>query len=192
MSTGASAYAPREALSLVHHHPGRLRVRADAFRRREGADPDAVGRARAALDALPGIAQVSHNGRTGSLLVEYEPGLVQPEVILRRITAAANLDMPSDDPSPRGREPALVAIDTAREINDLVAELAGYRTDLRGLVPAGMAAMAVYSFAFHKDARLPRWDNLLYWSYNIFSQLHRREIEGRAVPLDTGADGGEP
>jgi hypothetical protein len=151
-----------------------------------------VVRARAALDALPGIAQVTHNGRTGSFLVEYEPGLVQPEVILRRITAAANLDMPSDDPLPRGREPALVAIDTAREINDLFAELTGYRTDLRSLVPAGMAAMAVYSFAFHKDARLPRWDNLLYWSYNIFSQLHRREIEGRAAPLHTEADGGEP
>ena len=26
--------------------------------------------------------------------------------------------------------------------------------------------------------RLPRWDNLLYWSYNIFVSLHRREIEG--------------
>jgi hypothetical protein len=46
-----------------------------------------------------------------------------------------------------------------------------------------MAALAAYSFVFHPDARLPRWDNLLYWSYNIFSQLHRREIEvGTGLP----------
>jgi hypothetical protein len=186
MSGGAPAYAPREALALIHHHPGRLRVRADAFRRRDGADPDAVVRARTALDALPGVAQVVHNGRTGSLLIEYEPGLAQPEAILRRITDAAGLDMPPDGPRPQGREPAIVAIDSARELNELFAEVTGYRADLRGLLPAGMAALAVYSFAFGKDARLPRWDNLLYWSYNIFSQLHRREIEGSSDTTDRG------
>jgi hypothetical protein len=176
--------APREALLVIHHHPGRLRVRAEAFR--EG---DAAARARAALDAEHGISQVSHNPRTGSLLIEYQPALADPEAILARVAAAAGLDLPGEEAILRRREPAIVAIDAAREVNDLVHELTGYRADLRALIPAGMAALAAYSFAYHKDERLPRWDNLLYWSYNIFTQLHRREID-RSDP--GGAPGPAP
>jgi len=168
--------ASREALALTHHHPGRLRVRADVFRSNDDARPALASRVLDALDAEPGITSASHNVRTGSILVEYHPGLAHPEAILSRIAAAASLEMPSDI-SPRGREPALVAIDAARGINELVQELTGHRTDLRSLVPVGMAALAAYSFAVQKDTRLPRWDNLLYWAYSIFSQLHRDEIE---------------
>jgi hypothetical protein len=176
--------ASREVLALVHHHPGRLRVRADAFREgREGSERredqgDVVDRVRAALDAEPGISTVSHNVRTGSLLVEYEPGLADPEIILSRIAEAAGLERPSDELPAAGKKPALIAIDAAREANAIVADLTGEQTDLRSLVPMGMAALAVFSFAISShEERIPRWDNLLYWSYNIFSQLHRREIE---------------
>jgi hypothetical protein len=167
---------PREALAIIHHHPGRLRVRAHAFQHAEGA-----ATVLAALDAVTGIVKVKHNPRTGSILVEYEPGLAHPEAVLSRIAAAAELDMPGDDLRPRGREPAAVAIDAAREVNELVHELTGYRADLRTLVPVGMAALAAYSFAYRGGMRLPRWDNLLYWSYNIFTSLHRREIDGGAT-----------
>jgi len=190
---------PREPLTLVHHHPGRLRVRADAFRDGPsvpgGAPPPSSGspqtpgpaeapesarpieRVRAALDAEPGIAAFVHNPRTGSILVEYEPGLADSETILGRIADAADLEMPTDE-GRLPKKPALVAIDAAREVNALVADLTGEQTDLRSLVPLGMAALAAYSLVYHKESRLPRWDNLLYWSYNVFSQLHRREIEG--------------
>ena len=169
---------PRDRLGLVHHHPGRLRVRADVFREAEVAE-----RVRAALDVEPGITAVAHNVRTGSMLIEYQPGLADSEAILSRIAATAGLDMPSDELT-AGKKPALVAIDAAREVNELVSELTGEQTDLRSLVPMGMAALAAYSFVYHKDARLPRWDNLLYWSYNIFSQLHRREIDAADGPAE--------
>jgi hypothetical protein len=188
----------RDLLTLVHHHPGRLRVRADTFRvggpsetstlARPGeavaagpAQPSSPGpfdRVRAALDAEPGIVAVTHNARTGSILIEYQPGLTDSETILGIVAGAVGLDMPSDEGVP-GKKPALIAIDAAREVNELVSDLTGHQADLRGLVPMGMAAFAAYSFVYGKDARLPRWDNLLYWSYNIFSQLHRREIERR-------------
>jgi hypothetical protein len=123
------------------------------------------------------VTAVTHNVKTGSILVEYEPGVAQSEVILEAIADASGLGMP-DDEARRGREPAIVAIDATRALNGIVYELTGERTDLRALIPVGMAALAAYSF--HKEERLPRWDNLVYWSYNIFSQLHRREIEGGA------------
>jgi Heavy metal associated domain 2 len=167
----------REVLTLVHHHPGRLRVRAGCFR--EG---DAVDVVRAALDVEPGISAFSHNARTGSLLVEYEPGLADAEAILSTIAQAAGLEMPADIGTEVAKKPALIAIDAAREANELVAELTGHQTDLRTLVPMGLAALAVYSAGASKHELLPRWDNLLYWSYNIFCHLHGREIQesGRA------------
>jgi hypothetical protein len=168
----APGSGPRGVLALIHHHPGRLRVRAYVFR--EG---DAAERVRAALDAEPGLSGVTHNPRTGSLLVEYQPGLAEPEPILARIASAAGLAMPDDGARREPRAPVLVAIDAARELNDLVRDVTGQKADLRGLVPAGLAALAAYSFVYHPDDRLPRWDNLLYWSYNIFRELHRREIE---------------
>lgn len=139
---------------------------------------DAADAVRVALEAEPGVTSLAHNARTGSLLIVYTPGRVEPAAILARVATAAGLDMPSDELRPTGREPALVAIDAAREANELVHELTGYRADLRAILPAGMVALAAYSLAFHKDTRLPRWDSLLYWSYNVFSQLHRREIDG--------------
>lgn len=172
----------REALSLIHHHPGRIRLRADAFRA-----GDAAGRARAALEAMPGITRVTHNAHTGSLLIEYQPGLADSEAILERVAAATGLDVPDEDAREQRREPAIVAIDTARELNDIVHEVTGYRADLRAIVPAGLAALAAYSFVASDHEKMPRWDNLLYWSYNIFSQLHRREIEARSDAAHTPA-----
>ena len=168
--------SPRATLSLIHHHPGRLRVRAEPLR-----DLDAAAKVRTALEAEPGITSVAHSPTTGSLLVEYQPGLADPESILARIAGAAGLEPPSEEERQIRREPGLIAIEAAHELNVMVEELTGYRADLRTIVPAGLAALSAYSFVVGKD-RLPRWDNLLYWSYNIFAQLHRREIERVGAP----------
>ena len=55
---------PSEPLHLVHHHPGRVRVRARAF---EGGT-EAFDRVRSALAALPGIEAVAHGVGAGSVL----------------------------------------------------------------------------------------------------------------------------
>jgi hypothetical protein len=189
VSEPPAADAPRGVLGLVHHHPGRLRVRAEVFRSGDAAD-----RARAALEAVPGITGATHNAKTGSLLIEYQPGLAEPEAILARVAAAAGLAPPSEDDRARRREPALVAIEVTREINEVVGTVMNHQADLRSLVPAGMALLAGYSLLTQKGPKLPRWDNLLYWSYNIFTQLHRREIEStaaapRAAVLDAEEQG---
>jgi hypothetical protein len=167
-----------EVLELVHHHPGRLRVRADAFR----LQPELVDRAREAVLDLPGILRFSHSPQTGSLLVEYEPGVAEPDQVVLRIADAASLERPDEEAiRARKRPPALLAVGAARELNALTMELTGSRGDLRVLVPAALAALGAYSFAYGKGPRLPRWDNLLYWSYNIFATLHWREIQNPPV-----------
>jgi hypothetical protein len=168
-----AAPAEAEVLELVHHHPGRLRVRAAALR----DDAEIAAAITAALEAMPGIARVTYRAQTGSVLVEYEPGLVEPDAIADRIAAAAHLISPFD---PRAAKPPMrpagAIIEGTRELNAIAEELTGGRIDLRTIVPAALAGAAAYSFAFGKGPRLPRWDNLLWWSYSVFHSLHAREI----------------
>ncbi len=175
MNDDGESAVPREHLELAHHHPGRLRVRADAL-----IDAlDVVQQIRETLDAVAGIVSVKYTAQTGSLLVEYEPGLADADVIILRIAEAADLDPPLDEATLRERRarPALLAIGATRELNKLTEEVTGGRADLRSIVPAALAGLAVYSFIEEKN-RMPRWDNLLYWGFNIFTLLHRREIDG--------------
>jgi hypothetical protein len=167
----------------VHHHPGRLRLRADALRAGSDEAADDAGalamRIRDGLEAMPGVARITHNARTGSLLIEYEPGHAEPDAIVARVAELADLVSPFDPAAHTWRRTsaAEVTIEATRELNAIVYELTGWRADLRTLAPAALAALSAYSFAFNKEPRLPRWDNLLYWSYNIFSALHQREIQ---------------
>jgi hypothetical protein len=168
---------PTQVLELVHHHPGRLRVRAEVLRE----DTDLAARVSSALDEMAGIRRVTHNPRTGSILVEYEPGLVEPDGIALRIAETARLISPFD---PRAAKPVVrpagTVIAGARTLNGIADELTGGRADLRSLVPAALAGAAAYSFVFGRGPRLPRWDNLLWWSYSVFSSLHARDINADA------------
>ena len=164
MSAGQDDPAEPSPLHLVHHHPGRLRVRAEAFLG-EASDDSVVADVRAAIEGIPGVTGMTHNPQTGSLLIHYEPGLAEPGLIAERIADAAGLDGVVDDASDRSRrvEPATV------------------------LVPAALASVAAYSFAKSDNDRMPRWDNLMWWSYSMFLDWHRLRMvstrtEGRTVP----------
>lgn len=165
------SHSAREALQLVHHHPGRLRLRATAFEK----DAPALAAVRARVDGWTGVVDVVHTAATGSLLIVYQPGLVEPDEIVAAVAESADLDLPRDEPRDP-RRPALIAIGVGRELDAAVEELTGRRADLASVVPAALAGIAAYSWFKHPDTRLPRWDNLLYWSYNIFRDLNRKAI----------------
>jgi hypothetical protein len=162
----------REALELVHHHPGRLRVRAEVFR----LGGSVAQKVREATLGIPGVTRFEHSVRTGSILIEYQPGLAEPDAILAQLADAAGISRCSDDALARTRAPALIAIDAVQELNAIASELTGHKADLRSLIPVGLAALSAYSFATSKEPRLPRWDNLLWWSYSVFVGHHREEI----------------
>lgn len=166
------------SLQLIHHHPGRIRVRADALRR----DAECAARVRDGLRSASGVRRVLHDAFTGSILVEYEPGLVDPDALLRTALAAGGFDR-LDDCAPRARdprEPVRRINGFAGALNDAVADLTGGRADLRSLVPAGLAAAGILSLL-----RRPvpaRWDNLLVWSMQIFMSLNQDQLRGRSEP----------
>lgn len=165
-------------LSLAHHHPGRLRVRADALCDDVASAFERFSRVRGALGSLPGVHEVAHNAKSGSIRVDYEPGAVDPNALIEAIAHAAELRAPSAEAPQPVRRVASVVISVTRDLNALTSELTGGRADLRDLIPLAMSGAAAYSF-FVKKERLPRWDNLAYWAFSLFHSLHHGEITER-------------
>lgn len=159
------------ALLVTHHHPGRLRVRSQAF-----ADETSLAeRTRDGLAPIVGVRSVTHDPRTGSLLVQYEPREIDANGILQRIETLAGVEVSSETPR-RARERAKQIVDAVRKLDAAVLQLSNGQLDLRMLVPGSLAALGVYSFLKSSHTRIPRWDNLAYWAYAIFIDTHRSTV----------------
>jgi hypothetical protein len=177
----AAEQASNEPLRLVHHHPGYLRVRTEAFFRAEEDNP-AVKAARNAAESSPGFRSWSLNPKTGSVVIQYEPGTVEPDDLLKHIAKSAGL--PGVEVATRHKmtreEVVSSFLDKVQGANQAVNHLTGGRADLRELVPAALAVVSVISFIENDyRSRLPHWMSALYRGYRIFMQWHRPEVRTR-------------
>lgn len=170
-----------QPLRLVHHHPGYLRIQADAFVQAETESPT-LAAAKGAAETVPGFRSWSHSPRTGSVVVEYDPNSIEADDLLRHISKGAGLQGIENSTSHKRNRQELVSVflDAVQDVNQVVGQLTGDRGDLREWVPAALAATSVVSFVFHDDrGLLPSWDSALYHSYRIFMQWHRNEVRTR-------------
>jgi hypothetical protein len=170
-----------ESLRLVHHHPGYVRIRAQAFLHPQAHSP-VVTSARRAAEAVTGFRSWSLNPTTGSVVIQYEPGTVEADDLLSRIAKHAGFrGVEISTRTTRSRRELVGAfLDGAQNLNRAVSELTSARADLREVVPLALVAVSVVSFLVNDErGRLPHWFSALYRSYRIFYQWHRREIRGR-------------
>lgn len=170
-----------EPLLLVHHHPGYLRIRAGAFIEPEDDSP-VVTAARTAAETVPGFRSWSLNAKTGSVVIEYDPGTLEADDLLKHIAKSAGMrGVEISTNRERNRQELVNAfLDTVQDVNQVVSQLTGERADLRELVPLALVATSVVSFVLNDDRnRLPHWSSALYRSYRIFMQWHRREVRTR-------------
>ncbi|WP_426752672.1 HMA2 domain-containing protein [Myxococcus sp. Y35] len=168
-----------EWLLLVHHSPGRLRVRAACFRDAS----DVADRVRGELGETQGVFCTVHSPLTGSLLIEYSPDIADVESLLASIVDTAGLDGIVDSQAmARSRKPpAEHVVDGARWLDGLARELTG--AGLYELIPAVLTVTGVYSLVANPKQKgwLPRWDNALYWAYSVFRDgVHEQEREDAA------------
>jgi hypothetical protein len=169
-----------EPLHLVHHHPGYLRLRAEAFVQPE--DSSVVTAAQTAAETALGFRSWSHNPKTGSVVVEYDSATLDADDLLKRIAKSAGFrGVETSTGRKRNRQELVSAfLDSVQGVNQVVGQLTGERADLRELVPLTLLALSVVSFVLDKDrGRLPDWNNTLYHSYRVFMQWHRREVRTR-------------
>ena len=170
-----------EPLRLVHHHPGYLRIRAGAFLQPEDNDP-VVTAARTAAETVPGFRSWSLNPKTGSVVIEYDPGTLEADDLLKHIAKSAGLRGVEIATSRKMNREELVNafLDTVQGVNRVVSQLTGERADLREVVPVALAATSVVSLVLNEDrGLLPFWSSALYHSYRVFMQWHRPEVRTR-------------
>ncbi|WP_141589864.1 MULTISPECIES: HMA2 domain-containing protein [unclassified Myxococcus] len=168
-----------EWLLLVHHSPGRLRVRASCFR----DDSDLADRVRGELGETQGVFGTVHSPLTGSLLVEYSPDEADVESLLATIVDTAGLDGIVDAKfmAKSRMAPAEHVVSGARWLDGLARELTG--AGLYELIPVVLTATGIYSLVANPSQKgwLPRWDNALYWAYSVFRDgVREQELEGAA------------
>jgi len=173
---------PLGPLRLLHHHPGYLRAQADAFIGRTEADP-VMKAAKHAGETTPGYRKWFHNSKTGSFVLEYEPGDVDVDEVLARIAKKSGLsDVVFDIHSNLHRKELLNGLyDAVQEVNGIVSRATGHRADLRELIPAVLTVTSLVSFILGDRAgrRVPNWDSALYRGYRIFMQWHKKDVEER-------------
>jgi hypothetical protein len=170
-----------EPLRLVHHHPGYLRIRAGAFIQPAENDP-VITAARTATETVPGFRSWSLNPKTGSVVIQYDPGKIEADDLLKHIAKSAGLHGVEIATSRKMNRQELVSaiLDTVQDVNKVVSQLTGERADLREVVPAALAATSVVSLVLNEDrGLLPFWSSALYHSYRVFMQWHRPEVRTR-------------
>jgi len=161
----APASLPR--VTLVYHHPGRLRLRGEVLLR----SASVAARMRDALAGVGGVSRVAHNATSGSLLVEYVPERIDADAILGALSdAGIRLEAP-----PRHCDAPRALVGAARDLNAHVGEATRGAADLHGVVSFALGVGAVTSLVFGRQTWWPRWDNLLYWSYTFFRDIHARD-----------------
>jgi len=169
----------KEPLCLVHHHPGYLRVRAVAFLQ---PDSPIAAAARTAAEEVSGFRSWSLNPKTGSVVIQYDPGTLDSDDLLKHIAKRAGFRGVEIATRRKMTRQELVSgfLDTVQDINQVVDQLTGGRADLREVGPVALAALSVVSFVVNDDrGRLPFWSNALYHSYRVFMHWHRPETRTR-------------
>jgi len=179
----ATTAAARTASELVvaHHHPGRLRLRSHAFER----DP-ALGSALVRwLREQPGVRRVRSNAATGAVLVTYDLSLTNAGALLEAIAGRSRLAVAGPEAKPH-EPPVQTVFDAASALDRRVLEWSGGRFDLGFIVPVALGVGAVGSLLFSRHERIPRWDNLLYWSVHFFRVLNRDRLQAAGAHADGG------
>ena len=167
-----------EPLRLVHHHPGRVRARADVFVDAKDDHP-AVVQARAVALAAP-IRNFAHSPTTGSILIEYAPGALDPDALLERIADAIGCAGVAHHGSDRNHRAELVdsVLNTVRTLNRMTYAATKRRADLREVVPGVLAITSLISFLSGGGGggRMPRWEVAIWFAQTFYVQWHAEEI----------------
>ena len=149
-------------MRIVHHIPGRLRVRVAA-----PTDGDSLAEA---LLKVPGVRSAAWSPRARSVLVLYEPAPAAAVAILDALGEHGFVEEPAAVAAP----PRDARVPLARAVSDAFADLdAGVRRASRGylalgaVVPLALTLWAVRELALGRTAPLA-WSSALWYAHGLF------------------------
>ena len=163
------------AVRVVHASPGRVRVKVP----KEAFTDGALGEAERALGALRGVREVRRNPRAASVVVSYDPGLVDQPALLDAVAAAGMaIVTPGDDGANGAGDPhypvALAQLlgTPFRRADERLAAATRRGVDLRTLVPVGLALLAAREILAGRLGNAP-WYTLLWYAFDSYIKLQR-------------------
>lgn len=156
------------ALGVVHDIPGRLRLRL----------PPGAGSAGLTdvIDQLPGAQGTLWSPRTRSLLIHYDPDVLNAADIERAVAEHADLTLPDDDaPADQaadGRSPVAAALsDTFSNVNARIAQRTRGRVDLPMLLSIGLLFWAGRQLLRGPVTALS-WTSAIWYAHGLFRDYH--------------------
>jgi hypothetical protein len=164
---GNGVHASR-VLGIVHDIPGRLRLRLPPGAR--SAELTDV------IDQLPGAQGTLWSPRTRSLLIHYDPDVLNAADIARAVAEHADLTMPDDDaPADQaadGRSPVAAALsDTFSNVNARIAQRTRGRVDLPMLLSIGLLFWAGRQLLRGPVTALS-WTSAIWYAHGLFRDYH--------------------
>lgn len=157
-------------LRLVSHFPGRLRVRSETFRILE----DVAGAVAQRIREEPGVSRVDSSALTGSLLIVYEPSVIQlPRIVdlLVRVGGLHGLELEAGTDVTGVPRPGVKIRELLDTWDRVVQRASKGNVDLRSALPGALAAAGVGVFLFGRR-RTPEWYDLIFWSFVTFVNLN--------------------
>jgi hypothetical protein len=159
--------------------PGRLRLRVPSELRQNGAMTEAIGM----LQSVPGIRQVQTNPVTGSVLVEFDPQVLDINHLLE-LGKAANLisaDVATKLERPTGAEavtgPSKITqgiIENFRILDAGVSRYTQGALDAKTLIPLVLITLALGRALVKRTRPVIPWYTLIWYGYSVFVHWNRQ------------------
>ncbi len=177
--------------TIVHAIPGRIRFRLDRSLR----SPESLRSLTDTLSQMEGVRRVEVNPATGSLLLLYDPEVLNIEQLyLAARTANVNVLIPegaaAELPSEEVSAIASRINSFFGQMDSAVFRFTGGTIDVKTLVPFGLATAALRQIAASRGrlATVP-WYVLLWYSADIFIKYNRRPRGSGAQTQDNVESG---
>ncbi len=162
----------RRRARVVHHVPGRMRLRFD----RDVDVDQAAAQLRTTLSQRPGVRSVEAHPRTRSVLVSYDAALLDiAEAVEEGFPEAAveilehGLDVVASAAS--GTRVGRGVVKAVGGANARLEQVTGGILDLRDAMPLTLFGLGIRRLLQGGIEPVP-WYNLLYYGFSTFSMLH--------------------
>ncbi len=150
----------RGKLETVHALPGRLRFNAPLLQGLSDRSHQKIG---AEVEKVDGIKSVKIDPHTGSLLIQYDPLVIQAVIVHAVVVKVLGLEKELES-SPVGvLSQELDLIESS--LNQQIYQSSQGLMDLRSSLLLSMLSLALYRITVQGDRTLPGGIHLLWWAY---------------------------
>lgn len=168
-----------QGITVESFVPGRLRVRVPKELRNESSVYDLVS----LVEGVSGLHRIDANAKTGGILIQYDPKLLDINQLMAMGTAAGvigDIELPKSETQatnivtnwPDVGQTARVILNGMKRVDQGVHNATNGVWDAKTLIPVGLLTLAlVRALRTGKNSPIP-WYTLIWYGYSSFMHWH--------------------